>query len=459
MKSITRRELLRRTSRTAVGGLAARLLTDVASAHAASDPPGPPNIVFIFIDDLGWAELGCYGNRFNETPHIDRLAGQGMRFTDAYSAAPVCSPTRAALMTGQYPARVGITDYLRADDDKHLSPDRVTLNEPVASRGYKTAWIGKWHLTGDYGKKRGAPSRHGFDEVMSSETGYIAGGKYFHPYFFMKGLPARWRGEYLTDRLSWEAADFISRHKDGPFCLFLSHYAVHTRLAAKKKIVEKYKTRPGAGKRRNNPVLAAMIESIDEGVGLIVRKLSELGIAEDTVVMFTSDNGGEDRVTSNAPLRGGKSQLYEGGIRVPLIVRWPGVVKPGAVCNVPVNTVDVYPTFLDLAGAAPAAGQIFDGESLVPLLKRTGGLKRDALYWHYPLAKPHFLGGESGGAIRQDNLKLIEFYETGKLELYDLKADPGERSDLAGALPEKASALRRRLARWRDQVGATIPGR
>ncbi len=454
MGDLSRRDILRNAGRVGLGGLVGSTLTGGANARGATSSRPGPNIILIFIDDLGWAELGCYGNRFNETPNIDQLAAGGTRFTDAYSAAPVCSPTRASLMTGQYPPRVGITDYLRADDEKHLSPEQETFVSPMKSRGYKTGLIGKWHLMGDYGKKRGAPSRHGFDEVICSETGYIAGGKYFHPYFFMKGVEAREEGEYLTDRLSVEAVDFISRHKREPFFLFLSHYAVHTRLAAKRDKINKYKGKLGAGKRKNHPVLAAMIESIDEGVGQILDKLDRLGIADDTVVIFTSDNGGEHRVTSNAPLRGGKSQLYEGGIRVPLIVRWPGKAGRGRVCKVPVNTVDLCPTFLDLAGATREDRHAIDGESLVPLLKGRQDLKRDALYWHYPLAKPHFLGGRSSGAIRKGDYKLIAFYETGQTELYNLKADPGERQDLTPTMPGRVLELRKLLEKWRDKVGA-----
>ncbi len=456
MKRVSRRQWLQDAGRVGMTGLLGGLLPEGASGSTAESNGRRPNIIFILIDDLGWAELGCYGNTFNRTPHLDGMAERGMRFTHAYSAAPVCSPTRAALMSGQHPVRVGITDYLRADDENFFSPDHVTWAEQLQARGYKTGLIGKWHLMGDYAKRRGAPSLHGFDEVICSETSYIAGGKYFHPYFFMKEVKARREGEYLTDRLNTEAVDFITRHKREPFALYLSHYAVHTRLSAKRKLIEKYKKRQGAGRKKNNPILAAMIESIDEGVGQILAKLRELRIDRDTVVVFTSDNGGEDRVTSNAPLRGGKSQLYEGGIRVPLIVRWPGVVRPNTVCDVPVDTMDFYPTFLDVAGAQRDPKQVLDGESLVPLLKRTGGLKRDALYWHYPLAKPHFLGGRNAGAIRAGDYKLIEFYDTGKCELYHLGDDPGERRELTATMPGKVSELRKRLANWRKETGARM---
>lgn len=416
-----------------------------------------PNIVFILCDDLGWAELGCYGNRFNETPHLDALASRGMRFTDAYAAAPVCSPTRASIMTGQYPARIGINDYLRGNDEKFLSPDHATIAKMLGESGYVSALIGKWHLMGDYQKRKGDPSLHGFTEAICSETRYIGGGSYFHPYKFLPGVEARREGEYLTDRLNQEAVEFIARNKNRPFFLYLSHYAPHTALAAKEAMVTKYKAKPGAGKNKNNPTLAAMLESVDEGVGMIMAKLNEVGIAENTVVLFMSDNGGEHLVTSNAPLRGGKSQLYEGGIRVPLIVRWPGAVKPGGVCNVPVTSADLYPTILEVADAKRKPDRVVDGESLVPLLRQTGGLKRKAIFWHYPLDKSHFLGGRSSGAVRLGDFKLIEFYDNGQVELYNLARDIGETTNLAGSLPQRTAALRKMLSDWRKDVGAEAP--
>jgi arylsulfatase A len=347
---------------------------------------------------------------------------------------------------------VGITDYLRADDEKFLSPDHLTLAEALRQAGYVTALIGKWHLTGDYTRKRGDPSLHGFHEVICSETSYIGAGDYFAPYEFMPEVKARTQGEYLTDRLDDEAVAFLRRHGCGPFFLYLSHYAVHTKLAAKPEMVEKFAAKPGAGKRRNNPVLAAMLASIDDGVGRIIAALEELKIADKTVVIFTSDNGGEARVTSNAPLRGGKSQLYEGGIRVPLIISGPVVVRRGRVCDVPVSSVDYYPTCLELADVKRDPKQVLDGESLVRLLKGTGGLQRGAVYWHYPLDTPHFLGGRSAGAVRFGHFKLIEFYDTGEIELYDLETDVGERANLATEMPERTAELRKQLRVWRARI-------
>jgi len=319
----------------------------------ASESTRRPNIIFILADDLGWAELGCYGNTFNETPNLDKLAKEGMRFTDAYAAAPVCSPYRAALMTGQYPARVGITDYLRPNDKNHLSTQYITLAEVLKNTGYATGIIGKWHLTG-YANH--PPAMHGFDEIIVSENRGIGGGSYFHPYHFNREIQKRLPGkEYLVDRCNLEAVEYIERHKDGPFFLYLSHYAVHTKLNGKPKLVVEFEKKPDAGKgpkaSRNNPHLAAQLKSIDEGLGMIVKKLDELGLSDDTVLVFAGDNGGEGRVTSNAPLRAGKSTLYEGGIRVPLIVRYTKTVPAGTVCRMPTSNIDFYSDAMSIGGS------------------------------------------------------------------------------------------------------------
>ncbi len=439
-----------------------------AGTHAAQTAPAdrPPSIVFILADDLGWSELGCYGNTFNETPNLDRLARQGMRFTQAYAAAPVCSPYRVSLITGQWPARVGITDYLRPNDPKHLSPDHVTLAEMLQRRGYATGLVGKWHLTGyvNHGAKEVPPTDHGFDEVLVSENRGIAGGSYFFPYHFNREIKQRLPGrEYLVDRCNLEALEFIKRHRDRPFFLLLSHYAVHTRLVGKPDLVAKYKRKPGAGTgnaaRRNNVHLAAQLESIDAGVGLITKQLDSLGLVNNTIVVFTSDNGGESRVTTSAPLRAGKSTLYEGGIREPLIVRWPLVTGSNTVCETPIASVDYYPTFLDAAGIPPDPRQHLDGTSILPLWRdAAAGLERDTLYWHYPLPKPHNLGGRSAGAIRRGDWKLIEDFTTGAVELYNLADDIGETRNLAASMLPKAGALRAALQSWRADLGArTMP--
>jgi arylsulfatase A len=426
----------------------------LSAVHERTIKPGKrPNIILILADDLGYCELGCNGNRFNETPHLDRLACEGLRFTDAYASAAVCSPTRAALMTGQHPARQGITDYLVKYDEHYLSPAYITINERLKSAGYATGLIGKWHLTGDYEKNRGAPGLHNWDEVILSETRYIASGAYFAPYFFMPEVEPREPQEYLTDRLNTEAIDFIHRHKDEPFFLYLSHYAVHKNLAAKPEMIAKYALKPGVANSGNDPVLAAMLESIDDGVGRILQTLKQLGLDDDTLVVFTSDNGGE---AINTPLRTGKTTLYEGGIRVPLVMRYPAGIRAGSISHTPVVTHDFYPTFMELADAHARDSQPVDGLSLTPLFNGHDTLSRDALYWHYPLAKPRALGGRSSGAVRAGDYKLIEFFDSGELELYNLREDIGETHDLAIAMPDTVEALRATLGAWRIRVDASM---
>ena len=436
--------------------------TLAGGAHAAS--AAKPNVIFILADDLGWAELGCYGNTFNETPNLDHLAGQGLRFTDAYAAAPVCSPFRASLMTGQWPARVGITDYLRADDPKHLGTGHITLAEAFKMAGYATGMIGKWHLSGYKNEGAGEfpPAVHGFDEAIVTENRGIGGGSYFHPYHFNKEIEKRLPGtEYLVDRCNLEAVEFIDRHEDEPFFLYLSHYAVHTRLAGKPEMVAKYEKKPGAGKgnkaKANNPHLAAQLESVDEGVGMIMKKLDALGLTDHTIVIFTSDNGGESNVTSNKPLRAGKSTLYEGGIREPLIVRWPAVIPANQVSRQITSSVDFYPTLVEAIGSKPDPKQKPDGVSLLPVWRDPAlRLARDTVYWHYPLASPHFLGGKSGGALRSGKWKLTEDFNTGELELYNLEEDLGEIRDLAASMPAKVKELHALLIAWRSETGAII---
>jgi len=453
-----------------------------------------PNIVFVLADDLGWAELGCYGNEFNETPHLDRLAKEGVRFTHAYAAASVCSPYRAALMTGQVPARVGITDYLRPDASDGLSTDHVTLPEMLTRNGYATGMVGKWHLTGY--KHHGAeielrPNDHGFAWNIGSEIKSVGNGANTWPYVFRK-QPISWldlkenrlgKEEYLTDRLNLEAVDFIERSakKEQPFFLYLSHYAAHTILNGRKDLVEKYREKhpPGKSGRVNcylcedaglgkgdpgnhwagdhNPHLAAMLESIDDGVGKIAAKLEELGIAENTILIFTSDNGGESNVTSNAPLRGGKSELYEGGIRVPLIVRWPARVPKKIVSEVPTMNTDFYPTLLEAAEVKADPKQKLDGISTLANWKDPkSASEREFLAWHYPLDRHHFLGGVSGGAIRAGDWKLIEHFDTGEFQLYSLADDPSESKNLVSEYPDKVIEMKAKLVLWRKSVGAQM---
>ncbi|QDT16660.1 sulfatase-like hydrolase/transferase [Alienimonas californiensis] len=484
---------LKRTIPAASRFAVSLFLLTCSAASAGPQADRPPNVVFVLADDLGWSELGCYGNDFHETPHLDRLAAEGMRFTHAYAAAPVCSPYRAALLTGQHPARIGILDYLRPNSANALSTSHVTLSEMLGRRGYVSGKIGKWHLSGyaAHGAEHEVtPADHGFDEDLAGEVKGVGNGANFWPYVF-RDQPMRWidlpnnrlgENEYLTDRLNLEAVEFIERHRDEPFFLYLSHYAPHTILNGRPDLVEKYRAKhaPGpSGRERchlcedarlgggdpgghwavdHNPHLAAMVESIDDGVGLIEAKLTELGLAENTIFIFTSDNGGETNVTSNAPLRGGKSELYEGGIRVPLIVRWPGTVPAGAVCDRPTQNVDYYPTLLEAAGIDPDPAQELDGVSVLKTWKDpAAAIPREALYWHYPLDEPHFLGGVSAGAIRVGEWKLIERFDSGEAQLFSLEEDPGETTNLAAKRPAEADRLRVQLAAWRGAVGARTP--
>lgn len=437
----------------------------------------PPNIVFIMADDLGWHDVGCYGNDFIETPHLDRLAADSMRFTQAYQQT-VCSPTRAGLMTGMHPARLGITDYLGPQaGEKYLDPKLITINERLKEAGYVSGLVGKWHLTGNYTEGRGSPDKHGWDEVICSETGYIGGGSYFYPYKHIVGLQSRLgENEYITDRLNLEACDFVRRNKDKPFFLYLSHYGVHTALSAKEALIQKYERKPhagprtGAGSDKNNPVLAAMMESVDEGVGKIRQTLEELGLTKNTLIIFTSDNGGEavrrgkggalvPGVTSVSPLRGGKSHLYEGGIRVPLIVSWPGVTPIGSVCASPVNGLDWYPTLLAIAGLKARGPQPMDGVGLIGALHNPSAKEERTMIWHYPLEKPHFLGGRSADAIRDGDWKLIEFFDSGERELYNLAEDESEQHNLAVTRTDKADELGLKLLAWRQSVMVETPKR
>ncbi|MCH1865778.1 sulfatase [Nocardioides sp. CFH 31398] len=430
---------------TAVTGPATR----AAAASARRRRPGDrPNVVVVSVDDLGWDEMGCYGNDFNETPEIDRLAAEGTRFTQAYAAAPLCSPTRAALVTGRYPGRVGITDFLRpqtAASDAFLDPQRTTsVAEVLDRRGYTSGLIGKWHLTetysGPYRDRPGNPYAHGFDDVRVTEELYIGGGDYTHPYFFMPSLPAREPGEYLTDRLAAEVEDFVATHRDEPFFLHVSNYAVHTELVARAELLAKYEAKPGADRAPNRPLLAAMLESVDTQVGRIRRALEANGLEGNTLLLVTSDNGGQSR-PANAPLRGGKGELYEGGIRVPLVAWGPGLVRAGLDADHLTSTIDLLPTAAELAGVPVPPG--VDGVSVVPTLTGRGRQRaRPATYWAYP----HFIGGtRPHAAVREGDLKLVMFLRDRRCELYDLAADPSETTDLAARRGDDTARLRRLL--------------
>lgn len=438
---------------------AALLLAGAGRAATAARP----NVILILADDLGWTDLGVYGSDLHETPHLDRLARDGMRFTQNYSACTVCSPTRAALLTGKYPARLHITDWipgLMPDNPKLLVPDwtkhlphkEETLAEVFKAGGYTTASIGKWHL----GTEEYYPEKHGFD-VNIAGTDKPAPPSYHAPWK-IPTLPDGAPGAYLTDRLGEEAVRFIERVHERPFFLYLPHFAVHTPIQGRADLVEKYQRKPRAGLRHQNSGYAAMTEGMDATVGRIRAKLAELGLAERTILIFTSDNGGRVPTTSNHPLRFGKASAYEGGVRVPLIVHWPGVTRPGSVSDAPVITMDLFPTLLEMAGLRRASTGPLDGLSLVPVLRGTGGLTRDTLFWHYPHHQHYQLGGATPyGAIRAGDFKLIEFFNDGRTELYHLREDIGETSDLAAALPAKRDELRARLQAWRREVGAQMP--
>jgi arylsulfatase A-like enzyme len=443
-----------------------------------------PNIVFFLVDDLGQRDIGAYGSKFYETPNVDRLAREGAIFTDAYAACPVCSPTRAAVQTGRWPQRTGVTDYigaamkpelwsrntklLPAPYNDRLAHDEVTMGEMLKETGYATFFAGKWHL----GPEGWWPENQGYDQNHGGvdRGGPYGRGKYFVPYDNPR-LPDGPEGEHLPDRLATEAGKFIEANQDKPFFAFFSFYSVHTPLQSRPDLEKKYeekRTRLGLvakwGKEdlrdvrlvQELPVYAGMVEAMDMAVGKVMAKLDELGLAENTLVIFTSDNGGlstsEGSPTSNLPLRGGKGWMYEGGIREPLVVRWPAVLKAGSVIETPVSSPDYFVTAMDVAQGKTTAK--VDGVSLLPLL-RGGSLPERALYWHYP----HYgnQGGAPGAAIREGDWKLIHWYEDDKRELFNLSDDIGEQNDLAAANADKVAALSAKLVTWQKDVGALMP--
>ncbi len=429
----------------------------------------PPNIVLMLIDDMGWTDLGCYGSKYYETPHLDQLAKDGMRFTQAYSACTVCSPTRAAILTGKSPARLHLTDWIAGHDrpfarlkipawTKQLPLEEVTLAERLKPLGYATASIGKWHLGGAGFE----PEKQGFDlNVAGLDIG--SPPSYFSPYKIatLKDGP---KGEFLSDRLTDEAMQFVEKHAAQPFFIYLSHYAVHTPIMGKPEVVAKYQAKPpGAG--HGNPVYAALVESVDDSVGRLRAKLKELALDTNTIFIFTSDNGGLSGTvngqgwrrgpTDNSPSRWGKGSAHDGGVHVPLIVSWPGQVAAGSVCEVPVISHDHVPTLVEAVGGTIQATEKIDGESLMPLLTQSGELKREAIYWHYPHYHPG--GATPYGAIQAGDWKLIQFMEDNRVELYHLRRDVGEMDNLAGAQPEKVAELTEKMQAWRTAVGAQMP--
>ncbi len=449
----------------------------------ASESCSRPNVVFILVDDLGWTDLGCQGSRFYRTPNLDRLAASGMRFTDAYASCPVCSPTRASIMTGKYPARLDITDWIPGKDpknrellgpqDRHQLPlSETTVAEALRKSGYRTFFAGKWHLGGE----GFFPEDQGFDINKGGHHKGSPPGGYYSPYTNPK-LESGPEGEYLPDRLTDESIRFMEQNREDPFLLFLSFYTVHTPIQPCRRLIEENKKRAASLKhhgppsvkerrgvtklRQDSAAYASMVQAMDENVGRLMKKLDELGIADNTIVVFTSDNGGLSTLrrgnspTSNVPLRAGKGWCYEGGIRVPLIVSAPGVAAKGSRCDFPVTSTDLYPTILELTGLGLDPDQHRDGLSLVPLLGGKKKLNRIAIYWHYP----HYHGSTwaPGAAVRAGDWKLIEFYEENKYELYDLRNDIGEKNDLAKTHPEKAKKLLDMLHRWQREMGARMP--
>jgi len=514
------------TIKTKLHGLI--LLLFVAILASCSKQQTQPNVIFFMVDDMGWKDLGCYGSSFYDTPNIDGFASQGVRFTDAYAACHVCSPTRASLITGKYPASINLTDWLPGRRDfpfqklknvkinQHIPYDLKTFPEILKDNGYQTAIIGKWHL----GEDSASIHRQGFDmHIPDWNKGWPNKG--YHPPYGLKKLKAASEQEYLTDRLTDEALNYIEGNKDKPFFLYLSHFAVHDPIQGRKDLVEKYdarlnkmpestanpfvlegnpdqpnplpresldslvtkKTHSGyrvfedntvqIKQKQDNTEFAAMVESVDESLGRVLNKLEELDIAEHTIIFFYSDNGGmaaanfyypdrsikEDELdlafsTSNLPLRGAKGWLYEGGIRVPLIVKWPGVGEKGALCNTPVTTPDFYPTILDLLGIEYEADNL-DGQSIAPLIKEQSTFEERAVFWHFPHYSNHGMQSP-GGAVRFGDYKLLEYYENGTVQLFNLRDDIAEQNDLSDSLPGKVAELKKMLNQWREQVGAKM---
>jgi arylsulfatase A-like enzyme len=501
-------------------------------ARSIGEPPPPqhrgdrlPNIVFFLVDDLGWRDVGCYGSSFYETPHIDQLATEGVRFTQAYAACHVCSPTRASILTGKYPARLQLTDWLsgrrdfpfqrlkNAEIHQHLPFAEETLAEKLKSHGYRTAIFGKWHL----GEEPSGPLNHGFDvQVPKWNKGWPRSG--YHAPFQMEGLEDQ-VGDYLTDRLTDKALAFIEQNQDHPFFMYLSHSAVHDPIEGRQDLVKKYRdklakmerprvpafvlegnpddveplsrqrltallTQPSHQGHRvlpqrtvkikqhqDNIQFAAMVEAMDESLGRVLDQLKRLGLSNNTIVVFFSDNGGmsaanfgnpkrvvaDSRLdgaysTSNLPLRGAKGWLYEGGIRVPMIVKWPGHGRAGTACAEPVISTDFYPSILEMAGLPAQPGQHVDGVSFVPAL-RDDVFERPAIYWHFPHYSNHGMQSP-GGAIRLGDFKLLEYFENNTVQLFNLSVDPGEQNDLAHEQPEKAGQLLAMLQAWRKEVSA-----
>ena len=451
-----------------------RLLTSLlclSALPALAQAAPPPNVIVILVDDMGQTDLSCYGSKFCETPHIDGLAKGGVRFANGYSACTVCSPTRAALLTGKYPARLHLTDWITGHDRpkaklkipdwrKFLPFEEITLAEQFKAAGYATASIGKWHLTPALkeGDEAYYPEKHGFDLNVG---GYARGQPpSYHAPYKIPTLAEGPKGEFLTDREAAEAVKFIEANKEKPFFLYLPHYAVHTPLGGKPEVIAKYQAKSAKQPevKQKNATYAALVESVDDSLGTIRAALKRLKLDEHTIIVFTSDNGGlimrNDMATDNSPYRVGKGSAYEGGVRVPLIIHAPGVTKAGIVENTPAMTIDIYPTVLELAGIKPLQS-LLDGISLAPLLKSGAKPDRAEIFWHYPHYHPG--GATPYSAVRSGDFRLVHFYEDGRDELYDLANDVGEAKDLAATQPALAKTLRTRLDAWLKSVDAQLP--
>jgi arylsulfatase A len=456
---VNRRQLLKSISLGA-GALGLGRFAALTPAFGKSDLTAGPNFLFILADDLGWSQIGCYGGNYYETPNIDRLAREGMRFTDAYAACPVCSPTRASIMTGKYPARLHLTDFIAGGSfpyekynqpewRKYLPLEEVTITEVLKAEGYATASFGKWHLSIDKKPPKSLPfnpDKQGFDE-----------------YFVTYKPTAKTDPEndaHNVEVITQKSLDFMERHKDETFFLYVTHNTIHAPVMGKKRLVEKYKNKPGSDLPQNNPVLGAMIKELDNSTGKLLKKLDELKIADKTIVIFFGDNGGLEKDAKQTPLRSGKANLYEGGIREPLIVRWPGVVRPASTCSEPVTSVDFFPTLLEIAGVKDKTEKTIDGISLLPLLAQKGRLNRPGIYWHYP----HYHSSSIGpcGAVRAGDYKLIEWFDESicgpgnEFELYNLKNDIGEQNNLAKRMSERVEQLKKMLSNWRSEVNAQM---
>ena len=452
----------------------------------AEESPNRPNFVFFLVDDLGWADVGCFGSTFYETPNIDALCNSGMKLTTGYAACPVCSPTRASIMTGRHPVRVDITDwipgmraaskhepkYQHVDDRDNLALEEVTIAEVLKQHGYSTFFAGKWHL----GEQGHWPTDQGFDFNVGGNSKGSPPGGYYAPWD-NPTLKAKAKDEYLTERLTEESLEYLdSRTAAQPFLLFLSYYNVHTPITPYRKRVDHYREKASqlftdeapalpehhvqSRTRQDNPAYASMVAAVDDSVGRILDRLDQLKLSDNTVVVFFSDNGGlctqrGGGPTSNLPLRSGKGWLYEGGVREPTIIRAPGVTTAGSESDTPIVSMDFFPTMLELAGLPAMPDLHCDGTSLVPLLSGTAELSPREFYWHYP----HYHGSSwtPGASIRDGHWKLIEFYHFGKVELYDLKADPGEQRDLSQKDPERRRQLLKKLHDWQKRMHAKMP--